>query len=588
MRSRAFVLAAAWLVRWSAVAELLPRAGWQTACRGRELLLQEFGIALRADPHNASNATCEAGALCTFWLVGSARAPAAPPAKALRARTAAAIDFGAARNPSSPSCRARDQRGFGAADVRVLARLESADAIVHAASGDADNDDAGARRGKRARDALALRFRAPLAGSYLLHVELGWVDDAARDATSGESCAYYVGGSEPRCASGQKCKTPRASARCVAAARVDGSPFHVTITEPAAARARRAIPAVPPPRCGARGAPAGPTGGYWLKFASEAECERVRDDRARVPPTLLGDFCHAAVQFPEKFPRRRDAWVPTGCALEHFSRARARDCLARRNVTRLYLIGDSVVRNLFHGLEALLGADGANAKPPSDRRALAQRPPAHIARLQQHLQPPPRHRAGVSPLPPPTRAGGAAAPRPPAISARASLLDGAATLDYTEIWDESNKKMAHQLRTALAAPPPDRGSRFRSVLVVANAGVMHYVGSLQAPDEWARERLATLEDAVALAAGASALRVWYGATAITALRKPRYSRGRALALDRAARRALAPWGWRAVDNDAITAARYADATIDGLHYGKLSTIQAAALLSQVCADDADA
>ena len=68
MRSRACVLAAAWLVRWSAFAELLPRAGWQTACRGRELLLQEFGIALRADPHNASNATCEAGAPCTFWL----------------------------------------------------------------------------------------------------------------------------------------------------------------------------------------------------------------------------------------------------------------------------------------------------------------------------------------------------------------------------------------------------------------------------------------------------------------------------------------------------------------------------------------
>ena len=330
-----------------------------------------------------------------------------------------------------------------------------------------------------------------------------------RGATSGEAARARgrLRAAAARAARSARRRAQRAMRRGRARRR---APFRVTITEPAAAARAARFPAVPPPRP-RRDAPAGPTSGGTGSFASEAECERVRDDDARAADA-------PAISAPRRCSSRKFRAAATRGAgrVRSSPRARARDCLARRNVTRLYLIGDSVVRNLFHGLEALLGADGANAKPPSDRRALAQRPPAHIARLQQHLQPPPRHRAGARPLPPPTRAGGAAPPRRGHRNQRrAPLLDGAATLDYTEIWDESPRRRRTSCAPRSCSPPgPGSGSssrRGRDALRWQPPSTRR-VGARLAPRRRGRAR-----------AGA-ALRVWYGATAITAL-QPRYRAG---------------------------------------------------------------
>ena len=238
------------------------------------------------------------------------------------------------------------------------------------------------------------------------------------------------------------------------------------------------------------------------------------------------------------------------------------------------------MRDLFHALHALLG-DAAEPpvecglEPARCHRRLSARKPIH----------PPPTGAADAPRPRGKRGGANAAARrapPPALSRRASLLGGLLSLDLVEAWDDPHEQLAARARRALELNATDGRPR---ALVVTNAGLMHFIGTYMRPDAWARARLEPLARALGEAARARDIKVWYGPTAVTALRKARYSRGRALALDAAARAVLLEGEhraeWSAQDNDAITAAR-ADATSDGLHYPDVSALQAAVLLSHVC------
>ena len=191
-----------------------------------------------------------------------------------------------------------------------------------------------------------------------------------------------------------------------------------------------------------------------------------------------------------------------------------------------------------------------------------------------------------------------------------SPLSDGVTLDYVTVWEAAHDAVAETIARELRAPRRARAG----VALVANVGLMHYIGGHRLPAEWAAARLhpfalairsATAADgedddpaaggggsaAARAAAAAPRLResVWFGATAVTMLRKQRYSRGRAIALDDAARRALfALVGeprWTYHNIDAMTAPRF-DATSDGLHYDEaVNRMQAAMLLSHICTAD---
>ncbi|KAJ1450870.1 hypothetical protein M885DRAFT_570715 [Pelagophyceae sp. CCMP2097] len=159
---------------------------------------------------------------------------------------------------------------------------------------------------------LVVDFVPPFPGRYDVAARLLYrYDDAARCG------GVYLGGVEARCAPRVKCKLPRGSVACDSVSKIPLAPtaFHVG---PADASRRE-----PPPACASDF-----DGGFWVQL----------DDAAAGPDALA-----AAVGAPED-PWR--FWTRSG-PLGHLDGVEAFRCLARRRVSRLVFIGDSLVRDVF-------------------------------------------------------------------------------------------------------------------------------------------------------------------------------------------------------------------------------------------------
>ncbi|KAH8094420.1 hypothetical protein JL720_4421 [Aureococcus anophagefferens] len=183
--------------------------------------------------------------------------------------------------------------------------------------------------------ALRVRWRPPLAGAY---------DVVARLHFYGDDCdgspPVYLGGSEPRCAPREKCKTPRLQKSCDELARVPAAPRR--IAAPAALAADAAADA-PQCRDGATRRPLAPPPGD-------------------VGPGYTGSPWDALVaRSVHKADKKMAPWrfARPGCAYHYFAPGDARRAL---DGSLLLFVGDSLLRGLYATTVRLLGGAASDDK----------------------------------------------------------------------------------------------------------------------------------------------------------------------------------------------------------------------------------
>ncbi|EGB08844.1 hypothetical protein AURANDRAFT_63775 [Aureococcus anophagefferens] len=379
--------------------------------------------------------------------------------------------------------------------------------------------------------ALRVRWRPPLAGAY---------DVVARLHFYGDDCdgspPVYLGGSEPRCAPREKCKTPRLQKNCDELARVPAAPRR--IAAPAAPAADAAADA-PQCRDGAT------RDGHWRRFA-----------RGDVGPGYTGSPWDALVaRSVHKADKKMAPWrfARPGCAYHYFAPGDARRAL---DGSLLLFVGDSLLRGLYATTVRLLGGAASDDKLKAREDAARGK-------------------------------GGKRASNDPA--SRTSFDLGGARLAYASMWSDAELGAVKAAVGRAAA----RGQPFARVVVVANWGAEHSVAAAcdRVEAKFARQANRA-RDAVAAALPGDAPRSLVVATptAMLARRNPGMTTAKARALGRvlaaqaeATRRGGAFAAADLLDLSNLTKARFDDATLDGVHYGQTAATMGATVLLNMLA-----